>query len=43
MALKKLLKKAKKTVKKVQSKVKESATSKGIDQFFKIYSTWIEK
>ena len=31
MALKKLLKKAKKTVK----KVKEAATSKGVDQFFK--------
>ena len=31
MALKKLLKKAKKTVK----KAKESATSKGVDQFFK--------
>ena len=31
MALKKLFKKAKKTVK----KVKESATSKGVDQFFK--------
>ena len=35
MALKKLFKKAKKTVKKVQSKAKESATSKGVDQFFK--------
>ena len=31
MALKKLLKKAKKTIK----KVKKSATSKGVDQFFK--------
>ena len=35
MALKKLLKKAKKTVKKVQKQAKESATSKGVDQFFK--------
>ena len=33
--LKKLFKKAKKTVEKVQSKAKESATSKGVDQFFK--------